>query len=326
LCKTAIGIDLGATNVRVGLGDSQGRILKKLVEKTEKRRGPEGIPRQLIRMVHHILRDWKAPIHGIGVGCIGPLDRRSGTIVNSPNIPFKKVALVEHLQREFPGPVTLMNDGNAGVLGEKTVGAGRHVDHLAYVTLSTGIGGGVIVDGRLLEGKDGNAAEVGHLVIDSDGRLLCGCGKQGHWEAYCSGENIPRYAKLCLQDRSDGARFLLKVTNGNPEALTTQIIFDTAKTGDSIACSLVDAIGRRNAAGFANIINAYDPSRITVGGTLALKHPQLILAPLKKHLHRYVLNRLPEIAITSLGDDIVLHGALAMVFQPSRKSQEIATS
>jgi glucokinase len=322
---TVIGIDLGATNVRVGLGDGRGRILKKIVNKTEKRRGPEGIPLQLIRMIRHLLHDWKAPIHGIGIGSIGPLDLRTGIIINSPNIPFKKVPLIEHLRCEFSCPITLMNDGNAGVLGEQTVGMGQNVDNLAYVTLSTGIGGGVIVNGQLLEGKDGNAAEVGHFVIDSDGLLRCGCGRRGHWEAYCSGENIPQYAKLYLQDRIGGDNFLSKVTNGNPETLTTQIVFDVAKTGDPIARSIVDAIGRCNAAGFANIINAYDPALITVGGTLALKHPQLILSPLKNHLDQYAMNRIPDISITSLGEDIVLHGALAMVFQSLTRSKEKAS-
>jgi glucokinase len=318
LRKIAIGIDLGATNVRVALGDSRGRILKKRVEKTETRYDPEEIPRQLIRMIRSILLDGNAPLCGIGIGCIGPLDLRSGTILNSPNIPFKKVPLIKYLQCEFPYPISLMNDGNAGVFGEKMVGAGQHVDQLAYVTMSTGIGGGVIVDGQLLEGKDGNAAEIGHLVIDSESSLLCGCGKQGHWEAYCSGANIPRYATLHLENQPDGTRFLSRVTNGNPNALTTQTLFEVATAGDALACSIIDAIGRRNAAGFANLINAYDPALITIGGTLALKHPQLILNPLKKHLERYVINRLPEIRITSLGEDIVLHGALARVFQSSK--------
>ena len=117
----------------------------------------------------------------------------------------------------------------------------------------------------------------------------------------------------------------MKVTDGNPEALTAQILFDAARTGDPIACSIVDAIGRCNAAGFANIINAYDPALITVGGALALKHPELILLPLKNHLQQYVLNRIPDISITSLGGDVVLHGALAMVFQSPTRSEEITT-
>ena len=136
----------------------------------------------------------------IGVGSIGPIDLRRGMITNTPNYPFKEIPVVEPLREWFGVPVRIANDCTAGVLGEHFYGAGKGVYNLFYVTFSTGLGGGAMVDGHLLMGKDGNAVEVGHLTIDPDSEIVCGCGCPGHWEAYCGGMNIPRFARRLLRD------------------------------------------------------------------------------------------------------------------------------
>ncbi|MFQ6075353.1 MAG: ROK family protein [Candidatus Bathyarchaeia archaeon] len=314
----AIGIDLGATNVRVGVGDNKGHILKRLSEKTDKQHGPEGISAQLIRMIRLLLKEIEPKIRGIGIGSIGPLDLRKGAITESPNIPFNFVPLTEPIRSEFGAPLTLLNDCNAAVVGEREFGAGRGVDNVAYITLSTGIGGGVYVDGHLLRGKDGNAAEVGHMVIDFEGRLECGCGKRGHWEAYCSGENIPNYVRMLLKERTVKNSSLMKLAGGDPQRITAKILYEAARNGDTLSLGIVDSIGRLNAAGFANVINAYDPSIITVGGTLALKHEDLIIKPIKRYVDDYAINRVPEIRITPLGEDAVLLGAIAVVYKQNQ--------
>jgi glucokinase len=214
-------------------------------------------------------------------------------------------------------PLYLANDCTAAVWGEREFGAGRGVANLVYITLSTGIGGGAIVDGHLLLGKDGNAVEIGHVTLDFAG-IRCGCGKPGHWEAYCSASNIPRFVRLWLQARRRGVResLLFKLTGGKLSRLTTQLLFEAAQAGDKLSCEIVQELGLLNAIGFANVINAYDPELITVGGAMALNNPQLILDPIRRYVRGYVINRTPRIRITPLGHDITLYGATALVFNP----------
>jgi len=304
-------VDLGATNVRVAYGDKTG-IKKKLMRATDKSRGAGGIAAQITRMIRELEVKW---IDAIGVGSIGPLNLCKGWVVNPPNLPFKEIPIVEPLSEAFQAPVKLMNDCSVAVLGEQMFGAGVGLRNIVYVTLSTGLGGGAIVDDHLLVGKDGNAVEIGHLTIDPASELVCGCGCKGHWEAYCSGSNIPDYARLLLGERKANDSILLQLAGGTPEGITTEILFAAASEGDPIALWIVDKIGMVNAIGFADIVNAYDPELITVGGSIALRNPVLVLKPIEENIDRHLINRKPEIKATPLGADAVLYGALALAIK-----------
>ncbi len=310
----AVSVDLGATNVRVAIGNHEGRILARLKEKTDKEHGPEGIPAQIAAMIKALLEKTGLTVRGIGVGSIGPMDLKRGILVESPNIPFDAVPLTEILRETFKLPIILLNDAKAAAVGEKEFGKGKDFDNMVYITLGTGIGGGAIVDGRLLLGKDGNASEIGHMVVDVEGELVCGCGRRGHWEAYCSGKNIPNYVRLLLEKRGV-TDSLLTGEGGAARQITAKTLFEAAKQGDKPSLEIVDSIGRLNAAGFANTINAFDPSFISVGGALALNNKNLIIKPIKKYVTGYTINRIPQIEVTRLGENIVLLGALAAIFK-----------
>ncbi|MDH5439439.1 MAG: ROK family protein [Candidatus Bathyarchaeota archaeon] len=317
--ELAICVDLGGTNVRVGLGDDQGRILAKLTEETEKKKGPEGISEQIVRMIHSIQPE-AGEIQGIGIGSTGPLDPDKGGLMKPAKIPYDFVPLVEPLTDEFDLPIYLLNDCTSAVVGEKFFGAGKNHENLAYVTISTGIGGGVYVDGHLLMGKDRNAAEIGHFTIDHEGALPCGCGKRGHWQAYCSGKGIPNYVKLLLKEkkREDLQGCVVSdAIGGDRGEITAKTLFDAAKAGDPISKDLVGKIGVLNAIGFACVVDAYDPSLITVGGAITSNNTGLVIDPITRHVQEHTRNRVPEIIITPLGEDIVLYGALATVFHHS---------
>ena len=303
-------VDIGATNIRVASGNEEG-LKEKLAEKTDRSHGAEGVPAQIIRMIRTLEIDELA---SIGIGSIGPIDICTGSIVNTPNFPFKTIPVLEPLTFEFHVPVRMLNDCSAAVLGEQRFGAGKGLRNLAYVTLSTGLGGGAIVDGHLLVGKDGNAVEIGHLTIDPDSPLVCGCGCRGHWEAYSSGSNIPNFASLLLGEMEEGG-LLLELSGGSPDGITSEVLFDAAQRGDPTARSIVSEIGEVNAIGFANIVNAFDPELITVGGSIALRNPDLVIKPVVENIGRHLINRRPEIEITPLGDDVVLYGALALALQ-----------
>jgi len=316
--RYAVGIDLGGTNVRAVLGDDKGRVLARVDERTERSKGPEGIIRQLANMVLKVTSGFGLDrIEGVGVASAGTLDPERKMIKVFANLPFNEIPVVDPLENELRVPVRLLNDCSTAVVGEKFFGAGREFENLVYITISTGIGGGVYVDGRLLFGKDGNAHEVGHMTIDMEGRLPCGCGKRGHWEAYCSGENIPNYARLLLHGREkelEGS-ILSKFVGGDLQNLTAKSIYDAAKLGDSLSLQIVEEIGKANAIGFSNVVNLYDPELITVGGTVALKNPKLVINPIERYLPEYSLNRIPRVMITPLGGDAVLYGALAIIFK-----------
>ncbi len=303
-----IAIDIGATNIRVATGDYNG-LKRKVKEKTETREGPMGVSRQIIRLIESIKEE---DLTSIGIGSIGPIDVEAGTITNTPNYSFQNISIREPLLGYYKIPVTLVNDCAAAVIGEQFFGAGKGLENVVYVTLSTGLGGGAIVDDTLLLGKDGNAVEVGHFTIDADSELTCGCGCRGHWEAFCSGSNIPRYAAWLLRDRDWKGGVLGMLIRGKLENLQPKHIFEAARKGDKHAKMIVDELGAKNAIGFANIINAYDPGLITVGGSIALNNPDQILDPILEQVGDHTINRVPKIMITPLGQDSVILGALAL--------------
>ena len=299
-----IAVDLGATNVRVAVGEGS-RIITSLSEETDRFHGPEGIPNQIIRMSKKLTCDSEIKeVKAIGIGSIGPLDIKGGAIVGTPNLPFGRIPLVEPLSQTFKIPVKLLNDCRAAALGEHILGAGRGLENVAYVTLSTGIGGGAVVNGHLLTGKDGNAAEIGHFTIDPESPLICGCGRRGHWEAYCSGRNLPNYVRLLLGEL--GKRDISECY-ASPENL-----FKAAEAGDETALWIAKKVGEVNAVGFSEVINAYDPEIISVGGAIALNNPDLILKPIKENTQFHAINRIPPIVITPLGREAVLYGALIL--------------
>ncbi len=201
-------------------------------------------------------------------------------------------------------PVYLLNDCGAAVLGEKHFGAGKGLNNLVYVTLSSGIGGGAMVDGHLLSGERGNAVEIGHLVVETSYNLKCGCGKgQGHWEGYGSGESLPKFFKFWLKKKKRKLNF--KVS-------TAKDIFEAAKKKKRLALAFVEELAKINARAVSDIIVAYEPVLITLGGAVALNNQSLILR-LKKYVDHYL--KIPEIRITPLGEEAVLYGGLAMVFE-----------
>jgi glucokinase len=249
-------------------------------------------------------------ILGIGVGCPGPLDPFKGIVMSPSNLPgWVNTPLKDILHQAFSVPVYLHNDANAAALGEFYYGAGRDVQDMIYVTISTGIGGGVILDGRLLLGAQGNAAEIGHMVIDPEGPQ-CGCGAFGCLEAWASGTGIAKRAKALLEERVGTASVLRTL-----EALTSKDVFMAAQEGDKFALEIVDITREKLGIGIGNLINLYNPQKIVFGGGVS-KVGDYLLKPAIEKAASVALKgpyELVRFEMTALGGDVGLVGAAALV-------------
>jgi glucokinase len=305
-----VGVDLGATNVRAAVADGEGTILGRSDAGTP--RGPTGIAvtEAVLRLTREACRNAgiePAAARAAGIGAIGPLDLAEGAVENPANLPdtIDRIPLTGPLSNLLETDrVYLHNDTNAGVIGER-FHSERNPDDMVYLTISSGVGAGVCVDGNVLAGWDGNAGEVGHLTLDPHGFMTCGCGHNGHWEGYCSGNNIPKYAReLHAEDPVETA---LPVDDPDFSAVD---VFEQAGD-DEFATHVVDQVAYWNAMGVANIVHAFAPLVIFVGGAVALNNPDLILDPIREHLPDMVMSNIPQLELTTLGDDVVLKGAIA---------------
>ena len=304
------GVDLGATHIRAVIGDETGSIAAS--HKTETPRGPAGIAvteavLDAIRQACDAADIAPTDVVAAGIGSFGPMDLAEGVVENPANLPdtIDRIPLTGPVENLIGSErVWLHNDANAGVIGERFY-SDRSPDDMVYLTISSGVGAGVAVDGNILSGWDGNAGEVGHLTIDPHGFMTCGCGHDGHWEAYCSGENIPRYATQL--HREDPVETALPIET---EEFSAADIFEYAGE-DEFASHVLDQICHWNAIGVANIVHAYAPLVVYVGGAVALNNPEQVLDPIRDRLDDMVMSNIPDIQLTQFGDDVVVRGALA---------------
>ena len=298
---TVIAVDLGGTNLRTALIDSDATILAHTTTRTPTT-GPSGqvITTAIMARIEGLLETAGAEgAAAIGVASAGPLDIRRGWVTHSPNIAFPVVEITEPLNRHFGLPVTLINDARAGVLGERWTGAARGSDNVVYITLSTGIGGGVVANSRLLLGANGNAGEIGHTLVDTCYNLTCGCGYRGHWEGYASAKYVPRFFAV-WQEETDIRQVAFDVTS-------TRAIFEAARAGDSVALTFMDALGQVNARGISNVIVAYNPEVIVLDGPLARYYGEIVIGHAEPYIDRFLT--LPRIVASSLDGKAPILGA-----------------
>jgi len=307
----AVGIDIGGTWIRAALGNSDAEILRRKSTPVDAK-SKSSLLRQLEALIRFVCTDDLSMVDGIGIGAAGRLNVGEGTIVYSPNTSLRDVN-VKALEKRLRKPVTLLNDNVAAALAERSIGIGRGLGNLVYVGIGTGIGGGAVVDGRLLVGKEGNAHEMGHMIIDIEGRLECSCGGRGHWEAYTSGSGLPNFARLLAEKYGRNTPFLKEVRSKRIEA---KDVFGAVRRGDGFAKFVVEESANVNAMAFANLVDLYDPSVISVGGGVALKNPDLVIEPIAARLHKFTFNAPPAVVATPLREDAPLLGAILSVFEP----------
>ncbi|MCU4744276.1 ROK family protein [Halobacteria archaeon AArc-m2/3/4] len=305
------GVDLGATNVRAVVAESDGAIIG--VSRNETPNGPTGIDvtEAVLATLRNAIADAGVDpemIRAAGIGSFGPFDLAEGAVIDPANLPdtVDRIPLTGPVGNLIDSDrVYLHNDTNAGVIGER-FHSDRNPDDMVYLTISSGIGAGICCDGQILDGWDGNAGEVGHCVVDPRGRLTCGCGRDGHWEAYCSGNNIPKYAKLLAED---DPTIDTDLPLEDPD-FSAKDVFDVADS-DELAAHTIDQLAHWNAIGVANIVHSFAPLVVSFGGAVALHNPDEVVDPVRQRVSEMVMSNVPEIKVTDLGDDVVVEGALA---------------
>lgn len=313
----AIGVDLGGTNLRVAAVDSDGRVLERRQLPAEVRSGPTPVINALSDAVMELRERFAvggAKLVGVGVGVPGIIFLSTGLLKKSPNLPgWEDIPVKEEIERRIGTKVYLENDANAAALGEAWAGAARNVRHLCLLTLGTGVGGGIIINGRILHGFAGMAAEVGHMTVEPQG-ALCGCGNHGCLEQYASATAIVRMAREAVAgERSEGLRALERENR-----LTSKRIYEAACGGDPMAKEIFVAMGRALGVGIATLINVLNPALVVLGGGVAAAWDAFAPAmfdelPRRCYIHREIPVRIER---AQLGNDAGLVGAAYLAIQP----------
>ncbi|WP_240232606.1 ROK family protein [Devosia lacusdianchii] len=296
----AIGIDIGGSRLRAALVDTSGTILDRRETATLAQAGPEAVIAQVVDLVAQIApAAERSSLSGAGVACPGPLDTTRGLALGIPTLAgWSNLPIASMLEAAIGLPVRLENDGIAAAIGEWKFGAGRGMQHLAYITVSTGIGGGVVLDGKPLHGRMGMTGHVGHMTVQRDG-ALCSCGNRGCWEAYASGTAFARRI-----GQSSGA-----MASGTPKS-----VFAAASDGDGDALALVAEEADWLGIGIANLLHLYSPECVIIGGGIsngfALLEPGIRARILANAMPAF---RNVPVVVAGLGENAGLVGAAAIL-------------
>ncbi len=313
-----VGVDIGGTKLATVVADNTGHILNKVRKPTLAERGPEDTLQLLFEMVHETIELTgleRTAISAMGVSCGGPLDTKTGIVYSPPNLPgWDALPLKAELESEFQIPVTIENDANASALAEYRFGGGRGYNVVLYMTMSTGIGGGIVFDGRIYHGTNDSAGEVGHQILLPDGPP-CGCGKRGCLEALCSGPAIARRAQAAVRDEKALATALLDLAGGCVTAVRSEHVLEAARHEDALALRLVGETAYYMGWGIANLVNILNPD-IVLLGTIAVAAGDLLLDPIRKTVSEFAMTRPAEavkIAPAQLGETLGDLAAVALV-------------
>jgi len=307
-----VGVDLGGTNIVAGVIDENNKILSKASVKTNAPRKPELIFDDIASVVKKAVADagiTLEDVKSIGVGTPGSVNKETGYIEFANNLDFNQVPAAEMLKERLGRTIYLDNDANCAALGEAVAGAGNGVKNFVAITLGTGVGSGIIIDGKLVVGLNYAAGEMGHMVIKFDGEQ-CSCGRRGCWEKYASAPALIEQTKDAMRNNHDSKMWAL--VNNNIDAVSGRTAFDAMRQGDQAAKAVVDRYISYVACGIINIINALQPDMICIGGGVGYEG-EYLLEPLRRIVERerYSLYAKKQTRLCSavLGNDAGVIGA-----------------
>jgi glucokinase len=305
-------VDIGGTKIAVGLVDPAGRVVVKQEIPTDAEKGFDVAMDSTIHVLSELLNATGHPLDGIGIGCTGPVDPLTGLLGDLNTLPlWTGRNLVEHLSRHFGVSAAVENDADAVALGEAVCGAGKGRESVVCITVGTGIGGGMMLDGRVYRGVKGNHPELGHQIIDPTGPQ-CTCGQRGCWESLASGPAMALWMQENTTPRGEG------------RALSAKEICELAQAGDALAMRAVEREAQFLAIGVANVIACFLPEIVLLGGSV-MKSAHLFLPQIRAKANgcQIVPGHLCEIALVSLGDDAGLIGAAQVWYQRFQNTRSL---
>ena len=319
----AIGIDIGGTKIAAGVIDASGKILASFYSRAHTGHPPALVMDGLEEAVQSVLEKSglsRDSIEGIGIGCTGHINNRTGRVLTSSNLPdWEDYPLRDVARQRLGYPIVIDNDCHCAALGEYHFGAGRGIQYMCYVTFSTGYSMGIIIDGRLYRGAFGSTGEIGHTIIVPDGEL-CTCGKRGCVMAYACGLALSRFA--CERVRSGEPTSLRETCGASPEYISGETIAEAAKSGDRLALELIENAARYFGISLANILELFNPEIVVIGGGLARIGPTLLdpcLEAMRRHAHPELCNA-TRFELSQLWDDAGLIGAASLIWESQESS------
>jgi glucokinase len=320
-----LGIDLGGTKILTAVIGTQGKMLSRDHSITPAAKGHEAVIQAIFESTGRALEQAgiaAAELTAIGVGAPGLSNPDTGVLFTSPNLPgWRDVPLREIIEKGLGKRAFLINDANAAAVGELYFGAGRGARNFIYITVSTGIGGGIIIDGQVYTGSIGTAGELGHMVIDDKGPL-CNCGNSGCWESLASGTALSRQAR---QQIEQGAKTsILDYADNDIDKVSAESIYQAAQAGDNLARNLIAQTGYYIGVGLANLINIFNPEIIVIGGGLS-NIGNMLLEPAFEEAGRRAFKQAYKVvrfARAELGRNSGVIGAAAFALQEMRRTDK----
>lgn len=313
--RYALAGDLGGTSMRTALVDEDGRIQERHSTPTQADSGPDVVLERFLDDAERLSRSVeRSEIVGIGAALAGPIDPATGVLYNPPNLPgwdgFSPKAAIE---RRLALRATLANDATAAALAEHRYGAGRGYDDMIYMTVSTGIGGGIVVDGKLVLGSHGYAGEIGHLTIDPKGPR-CNCGNLGCLESFSSGTAVARVARERLSSGADSV--MLDLAGGDLDAVSSAVVAEATRAGDAVATEVMDNAMTYLGIGIVGLIHVLNPGVIVIGGGMSNNFDLMLPTITREIKSRAMAAELAKVSVvkSELGDEVGLIGAAAMAF------------
>ena len=317
MSEYCFGVDIGGTTVKIGLFTTDGELIDKWQIKTRKEDNGSFVLPDIVESINAKIEDEniaKADVIGIGLCAPGPVDDK-GNIKRAVNIGWGEFNVIDKMHEYTALPVAVGNDANVAALGEMWKGAGS--PNMVMVTLGTGIGGGVIINGKIVNGATGSGGEIGHIHIDDDEKEICGCGNKGCLEQYGSATGIARLARRRLE--IDDVPSVLR--NIEPKKLDAKAVWDAVKESDVLAMEVADDFGKRLAKGLAIIASVVNPEVFVVGGGVSAAG-DIVLDYIKKYFKKYVFHGCQDakFVLASLGNDAGIYGSAKLVIDGVSKS------
>ena len=273
--KWAVGIDLGGTKLKVASVDYKGSIIDVKVVPTKVEEGPKAVEKDIVKAVWELQKETGKEPMGIGIGMAGQIERESGVVRFSPNLGWHNVPLKDDLEASLGMPVFITNDVRAITWGEWIHGAGKGFDDLVCIYVGTGVGGGLVVGGKVVSGTNNTAGEVGHLVVNVNGPS-CTCGGKGCLEAIAGGWAIARKARKIAGQKPDSSKVLLDLADGKIEEITAETVVKAFRAGDKISTGILNEVVAALTAGCISLVNLLNPKLLILGGGVIDGMPELV--------------------------------------------------